>query len=496
MTDKTPKSQNFLGLFLTTLVVFAAATVTIMYLSYKNDPFHFYKAPDDRTALYDDNHRYRAPSLSKHFEHDTLVMGTSLTGNFKPEMFERSDWNILKNNVGASSVKLQRHLVQEAINNFDVKRVVLEVSFNNLSHGRDYNDKVYLPDYLYNTTLETPFIHLLSFDALKQKFSGYSNNLKPVDELGVWWEDQAHTYGPAAYSFPVRIKSCAPLSPTKDDPAAAYKEEFTSAINDQLVPLLKDNPKVDFSLWFPPYSTIWHYTKNSKYEQHLYFRTALVSALKDIDNATLYDFANWESVSNNPRMFRDPYHFDLESQSTIAKAIGHSDKKWQVDLEGWNAQADPYIETIRKFDYSVHHSCGGEIGAIPKEELEKRAKTARTNMRKFAKSNPVKAKEAFEELDKVSRYLPKQVTHRISLAEAMIMGWGTEKKFEEAGKILFHHRFNSHRKVLYLRGIMQTTKGSPFYDMEQGMRSLTKAESKGYKAAGKRIQTLKENKES
>ena len=140
-------------------VLVVAALGLIGYEVYKVDPYFHYHKPDTSAYYYVlNNQRSQNDGISKHFDYNALITGTSMTENFKTsELDEIFDVHSIKVSYSGGSYKEMNDNLKIALrHNPNLKTIVrcLDMGFFFDSPNRMREDLGKYPTYLYD---ENPF---------------------------------------------------------------------------------------------------------------------------------------------------------------------------------------------------------------------------------------------------------------------------------------------------------------------------------------------------
>ncbi|MEG1917765.1 MAG: hypothetical protein RRY95_07030 [Oscillospiraceae bacterium] len=222
-------------------------------LVYWVDPCFTFRWPSHLPPVFF-NERYQNAGMAKNGNADIVLMGTSMTANYRVSQVERA--------FGGTAVKLT--FPDGYLSEFDAalamatrakepKRVIFGLDINVLT--RDESEKTdALPAYLYNQNPVDDVKYLLNKDSLYYSLYQIKSDLwgtaEPVDEAftwddTVWWAKETALAG---YERP----------PLADSPVAqdAYLTQVTQNI-DCVLDWARAHPQTEFDVFFPPYSILY-----------------------------------------------------------------------------------------------------------------------------------------------------------------------------------------------------------------------------------------------
>jgi len=290
------------------LLIFALVTVVI-------DPFFHYHAPLDGLAYPIYNERYQNDGISRNFDYDAIITGTSMTQNFKTSELDEL--------FHVSSVKLPfagayYHEIDSGLNRaFSSDNAICLVL-----RGLDYNaliiDKdevkydVEYPTYLTNDNFFDDVYYILnktvffdnSLNCLSYTRAG--NRTTTFDEYNNW--NSQYVFGKeavlASYSIGEKV----------DTEQALTEEDFKTLrenIRQNVTELIAVHPDTTFYLFFTPYSICYW---DSLYHSGLISRQLaaeqyVIEELLQYPNVKLYSFFNNYAMICNLDNYKDYVHY-------------------------------------------------------------------------------------------------------------------------------------------------------------------------------------------
>ena len=193
--------------FITCMAALAGAIVLMVFVFWIFDPyFHFHK-PFSFVSyrLYDE--RYINDGISRHFDYDTIITGTSMAQNFKT-----SEADVL---FGVKSVKetfsgagyreLSENLDRALRRNKDLKTVIWTMDANSILRDKDYTEYDGYPTYLYD---DNPWNDVSYVFNKNVWYHGVLNNLlmtitgqpsTTFDDYSSWEKETGYEYVMAGY---------------------------------------------------------------------------------------------------------------------------------------------------------------------------------------------------------------------------------------------------------------------------------------------------------
>src|SRR5690606_23159968 len=144
-----------------TLAVFLACSLLLSALlvltAFVVDPLQVYRKIDWYKPVFSTEQRYQNPGLAKHYDYDTIIIGTSMTENFLPSVVDQAvGGKTMKLSIRGSTAGEHHEIAKVALETGKVKTVIWGLDYFSLKSGvRD--DQGPFPFYLYDDNLWNDF---------------------------------------------------------------------------------------------------------------------------------------------------------------------------------------------------------------------------------------------------------------------------------------------------------------------------------------------------
>lgn len=338
--------------FLVGCVMFAAITIYI-------DPFFHYHKPLDNYAYPLTNERYQNDGITRHFEYDSIITGTSLTENFMTTQADALfDANFIKVPFyGASYKEINDNLKRAFDTGKKIKYVIRCLDNSRLVMDKDAMKEDYdIPVYLYNSNPFDDVNYVLN----KTIFAEYTlnviaytkagNETTPFDVYANW--NANCSYGPQAvfsnYELGDRVDVIQELT---DAEVQTIQENIKYNVTD----LVSEHPETQFYIFFSPYSICYwdQLDNNGQINWRIEAEKIAIEALLEYPNIKLYSFSNNFELTCNLDNYRDANHYGEWINSYILQCM--KEDQYLLTKDNYNE----YIEMIRDFygtyDYTSLH---------------------------------------------------------------------------------------------------------------------------------------------
>lgn len=332
MKEKTGNPRKWLALCLFLALV---ALLLVGGLTAIIDPYFLYHKPISGISYQLDNERYQNYGMARTFDYDALIVGTSMSENFKPSEFDAL--------FGVKSLKLPfsggshcevRELLEFAFaHNGNVKCVIRNIDLFRAFDGkddRDYPLDTY-PNYLYDDNPLNDVSYLLNWEIfVKGTMMDLARTVvgKPGQTLDSYanWNDQ-YEFGPKgiqAHYSRNKVERTGNASITEEE-YERIRENFETNV----IAVAKAHPEVTFYLYVSPYSIyFWDYVNEmGELDRYLKAQEYILSLLLGQENVRLFAFYGEEEVVTDPYNYRDVAHHHENVNSLILQWLreGHGE---------------------------------------------------------------------------------------------------------------------------------------------------------------------------
>jgi hypothetical protein len=294
------------------------------------DPLQFYRKAYFYPPAFYKEQRFQNPGLAKNYEYDVVLIGTSMSENFRArEIDSLFGCKSLKLTMSGSSLYEQRKLLELALNKkpgivfWGIESYTLNSSPDKAGGG----SKHLFPDYLYDNNILNDALYVFNGYMFRRSIAILTGTIyrayKDVDEIGRWGDDNRIFNRDSVLNFithPDRVK--------KAELFAGMDEDFTITngmdnIEQNVIELVKGNPDTEFYLFFTPPSALVQLNafKNGVLENKLFLRQYFVSKACELANIKCFDFESDRSIVTDLDNYKDSFHYCPKINSEILRAM-------------------------------------------------------------------------------------------------------------------------------------------------------------------------------
>lgn len=347
MKSKTWNSW-VLGSTLAILVIIAAITILI-------DPFLHYHKPLSFLEYPLKDERYINDGISRNYEYQAMITGTSMCQNFKTSEFEEL-WKVPAIKIaysGASYHELNANIERALSYNPDLKYILCSLDGTKLNSPSDFDEYSGYPDYLYDRNPFNDVSYLLNKDVVPKtvavlNYTRAGEKTPTFDMYGSW--SQYKSFGKETVQ-----SSYTRLNPKEEELVLSEEDiaQIKENIEKNYLATAKENEEVEFYFFFPPYSICyWDALYRTKQlGAQLRAQELAVELLLSADNVHVFAFDDCVEITGDLDNYTDTLHYGDWINSYIIQNIYEGNGELKKD----NYQT--YFEQIEmiysKYDYSV-----------------------------------------------------------------------------------------------------------------------------------------------
>ena len=355
--------SSFLILLLCVLVLIGGAVAFV-------DPFFHYRAPRDYFyyRLYDQ--RSQNDGITKRFDYDAVLTGTSMAENFKTsqfdELFGTNSAKIVY--AGATYKEINDNLRVSYESGHALKYVFRPIDYSLLLRDKDEMrmDMGEYPVWLTNNIIFDDVKYLLNRDViLNYTVPVLLKYLRGAEPGVTSFDEYSYTGDENVYSrdtvLNVRDNFFDPteIHDVTDDELLMV----AGNVEQNIVSLAKEHPETTFIYFFPPYSMAYwgELREDGDLQKQIDIVRFAANLMLECDNIHVYSFAYQLDVTGDLNNYRDVAHYSPDINELIETEIaeiekgGYSSDKWKILITEDNV--DEYYDELSKllenYDYNA-----------------------------------------------------------------------------------------------------------------------------------------------
>lgn len=348
------------------LVLIVAGLLAIIgAVNFIVDPCQFYRKSILSSELFR-RQRYFNPGLARNYDYDTVIIGSSITGNILPlYVNSRLHLKTLKLTVNDATIKEQNLMANCAIQTGKVKNVIWAIDclslYNDVNMVQDYFGP--FPYYLYDTNPLNDYKYLLNTNTIMftRKFLGHYlgfHKIVPQDidllqnyDSSIFGKAQVmKSWRKACQKRGVAAPNSNPDNNTKDNsnPDNNARDNF----NKNILELINAHPDIKFYMYYPPYPILYfrynYDTTPTIIDSTISLKKYIFDNLKDCKNVTLYDFQDDRAITFNLDNYMDIIHYSQKVNEYIIDSISKNEKR--VTADNINQRLEDFKKQVSTLD--------------------------------------------------------------------------------------------------------------------------------------------------
>lgn len=338
-------TRNTLLLVLALLIASGAALFVV-------DPYYHYHTPWFGLQATPFQERYCNPGLAEHFDYDSVIIGSSMTENFRASWFDEAfGCKTLKLSYsGARSINTRR-IMEKVFARSGIKNVFFGLDTAMLTSDPDFT-QFEVPEYLYDGIGLNDVNYLLNKDILfgdTVKILQRQENFD-FDAMYAWEKNYTFSakevlHGKQAY---VRLR---PKSVEKPQAETAFLSTSRENLKQNILPFIEEHSETTFYMFVPPYSILFWDMQNRKGATQ-----ALLTMLEDAaeqllayPNVKLFYYQAVEDIVTDLNNFKDYSHYSSDVNRYIVNSMKAGTH--QMTKENYRSELQKMKRLAEHFDY-------------------------------------------------------------------------------------------------------------------------------------------------
>jgi len=348
--------------------LFKSLTITMILLSlvaglnFLVDPLQFYRQAAFYRPDFSIEQRYQNPGLARNYSYDTIIIGSSMTENFVPAYVDaKLAVKSLKLSMSGASAREEKLIIQTALHTGQVKNVLWGLDYGSLkgSSDRVRNEDFPFPYYLYDQYSYNDLPYLLSISTLKSSTIALRNHYqhRPPTNPDLEYLNNWNSW--SIFGRDILMKMWQDEQTKKNAGVQLYDnvdgsfQAMQASFDQNILPLIRQNPEVNFLIYYPPYS-ILRYRSIFDEDPELFYselqmKRYIFTQLNNYTNIRVYDFQSDRILNTRLDKYKDYSHHSQEFNEYIIDSIARKDKRYLVTP--WNLETMLYdlknqVETL------------------------------------------------------------------------------------------------------------------------------------------------------
>lgn len=326
----------------------------------KVDPFFHYHKPDTSTYFYSlNNQRSQNDGISKYFDYQGLITGTSMAENFKTSEAEAifGGTFIKVPYSGGSYKEINDNLKVAISHNRDLKIIIRGLDMGKFLNNKDFMaDLGTYPTYLYDNNIFNDVRYLFNRDivfsrvySMVQRSTNLSSKagISSFDGYSNWMGK--HIFG---------IRTLFPNGVEVQEPAEEVEltqEErniILGNIKQNVTALAAEHPDVKFYYFFTPYSAAWWQSLLDAgiLKKQIQAEKIVIEEILKYNNIKLYSFNCLTDITTDLNNYKDTIHYGEWINSLMLKYM--YDEECLITVDNYEQYLDEELHFYTTYDYA------------------------------------------------------------------------------------------------------------------------------------------------
>ena len=345
---------GWLIIVLTSLFLIAIVVIDI-------DPyFHYHKPKLDKYFYSLDNQRSQNDGIIKHFDYDALIIGTSMTENFKTSEMNNI-FNVKSIKVpffGATYKEINDNLYTALDHNPNIKKVIRGLDYNKFIEDKNYirRDLGKYPTYLYDNKYYNDVNYLFNKDVIfnrvykmqsERKDIEFKPGITSFDDYSNWQNDFGFGRKNVLPNGILTSENSDSIHLSEKDKKVLYEN-----IIQNVTSIADKYPDVDFYYFFTPYSAVYWSNLNNegKILEQIEAEKYTIELILEHSNIHLFSFNNCVELTTDLNNYKDSLHYAEWINSLILQWI--YDGRYKINKSNYLDYLNKEFIFYSNFDYS------------------------------------------------------------------------------------------------------------------------------------------------
>lgn len=318
------------------------------------DPYFHFHAPLQWLSYDMSDERYANDGISRHFEYDAIITGSSMMQNFKTSEFdELFVCNAIKlPYAGAVYQEISQSLQRAFSYQEGIKAVVWGLDGSGLIKEANYQSYENFPTYLYDANPFNDIYYVLNKDVMCHRtlhnllMTMTGTPSTTFDEYSS--RDYENGYAAVMRNYDRREDILADTGLTEEE-----RRMVEENIRENVCAVIEQNPDTTFYIFFTPYSVVYWdgWYRNGRISAQIEAEELAAGLLLQYDNVELYCFYENEDLIFNLNYYRDPIHYISEINSEILRWM--QEGEYCLTKENYQEHAKRERELYLGYDYDA-----------------------------------------------------------------------------------------------------------------------------------------------
>lgn len=322
-------------------------------LVYYIDPYQQYHTPREEFAYNMDTNSfaYYNPGIAKNYEYDTVITGSSMSRALLPSYVdEKFSCKTVKLSMAEARGKDLGDLFEVLERQENWGRVIMALDTFAYTVDKDYSSYE-KPEYLYDDNPLNDMLYLVNMDGLTESVKTVSYTWNGGETTSR--DDYQNYVLENEFSEEVVLeilRESGIVEKANDYDVDELRRTITDNLNQNIIPVIENNPEVEFIFYYPPYSIV-RWAINPEMESVLKAMEIIAEELIEYPNVSLFFYQGKQDVMTDLNHYMDTIHFDTEVANDIVDFVAEDSNKMTID--NYKQTIDEFANFLRSYDYDI-----------------------------------------------------------------------------------------------------------------------------------------------
>lgn len=329
------------------------------------DPYFHYHKPNTSGYFYSlYNQRSQNDGISRNFDYEGLITGTSMTENFKTtECKNIFGCDFIKVSYSGGTYKeINDNLKVALAHNPNLKIIVRGLDMGKFIEDKDAmrEDLGEYPTYLYNENPLDDVQYIFNRDVIFKAVydmviandeENFTPGITSFDAYSNWMKN--YTFGVNSSTLfpngiPTTDKTVAQVDLTEEE-----KELVLGNVRQNVISLAEANPDVTFYYFFTPYSAAWWQglINEGTFNKQIQAEQIEIEEILKVDNIKLFSFNNLTEITTDLNNYKDSLHYAEWVNSLMLRYM--KEEKYLLTQQNYKDYLQAEKDFYWSFDYDT-----------------------------------------------------------------------------------------------------------------------------------------------
>lgn len=341
--------------FISTIIITIAVLGSVALATFIIDPYFHYHKPLKQISYRIHDERYVCDGILRNFEYDSIIIGTSMTQNFKTTEFEKlfSGKAVKTPLAGAGFKEISETLSRAFTYNKGIKQVLRGIDYGYLLQPADYTNYDDYPEYMYDNNPWNDIRYLLNKNILFHE-TLYSLIATLKNEKTTTFDEFSSWERPSGTEAVMNMYNRSSDIIKNEELSEEERKQVESTVKENLIQIAEENPDTTFYLFYTPYSVIYWDKMNREGNllKQLEADEIATRLLTECDNIKLFSFGLNKELVTNLQHYTDIGHYNADVNTLILEWI--SSGEGCITKENREKYIQEMYTFYERFDYDKY----------------------------------------------------------------------------------------------------------------------------------------------